>query len=226
MTVSEPVARAHAECLPVTGKRYALGLERHGEVQNLPTFLRVLVGRRGDQEVTLRRAAGEGLAGGDAKPALDLLAGPVRGEPVVGAGADKDRLLTGDPLQQLLAGLAVAVVEDRGRHQVLMHRQGQGRRAAVGCQRPQEGAHLPMARPAAAKLARHQRREDLVLSQGVVVIGNEGGRCVPLGRAFGEAGTQFLNQGPKIDNLAHDARLQSKSVLADTLASARSREQL
>ena len=170
--VCEPVARMPSAA-PVVGERNAGSGEWNGEVEDLPALLGIVKRRRGHQHAALGRTAAERLPGADPEAAVGALDRAVRFHPVIGAGGNQNRLVGGDPLQQLFSRPAVAVMVDGRGDQMLMHRQRQrGRRAIMG-EPAQERAHGAVAHSAAAELGGNKRRKNLVLLENVVVLGDE-----------------------------------------------------
>lgn len=115
----------HAERAPVIGQHDAGRGQEKGEMQRLPGLGRIVAGRRGERQRSRRRAAGERLARADAKTAFNLLHRPASVQPVARPRRDENRLLRDDALQERQAGAAAAMVMQRRRDKMLMHRQSQ-----------------------------------------------------------------------------------------------------
>jgi hypothetical protein len=153
-----------------------------------------------DQQVAGRGAAAEDLRAGEAVAAGDRPERAVAREPVGRARADEHEFLLRHPPGQTLRRLAVSPAPDRRRHQVLVHRRGQGRgRAGVG-QDTDRVRDRGLARTAAAQRGQDPGREEAHLAQGVVGLGDEGALGVVPGGGLPEAGAERLGEsGPGRD---------------------------
>ena len=111
---------------------HAVAGERHRHVQHAQAALRVVVHEHRRQHGADRRLADERLAPADAVAALDLDGGAPGVGVVAAAGGDDDDAVLGDAAQRGLRARQVAAVAPRGeRGDVLVHRRGEGGRAAV-----------------------------------------------------------------------------------------------
>ena len=167
--------------------RDAVAGERHRHVQHAQAPVGVVVDEHRRQHGADGRLADERLASADAVAAVDLHGGAAGVGVVAAAGGDDDDAVLGDATQRGLRAGQVAAVAPRGeRGDVLVHRRGEGGRAAVLGQLALDGGDLADGGAVAAELGRDGDGQQAGVADVLERLVHPGAVAVVLGGVWSE----------------------------------------
>ena len=203
---------AHAERVPVVVDGDAVDLHGHGHVEHALAAFGIVVDEHRGEHVAGGRLAGEHLAAAHLVAAVDLdrlAAGP--GEVTAAGGHEHDPVVD-DPAQRRLRPRQAAPVAPGGeRRDVLVHRRGERRRAAVLGELALHHRHLADRRPLAAELGRYRDREQPRVLDVLERLGHPGAVPVVPSGVLGEH--RSARRGPCHEQRFADRVFVSSSVV-------------